>query len=182
MYLVAGANGSGKTTLAHELLKDTPELSFLNADEIKKEVGGDVAGIYAGRILMAKCNEFLANKKSFVLESTISGNHHFHVLRRAIEANYEIVLIYVFLENVDLNVARVKKRVLLGGHDVSEDVIRRRFNKSVRNFDPTAKLADSWKLYYNGGDIYELIARSENSTIEVQNEKKYNVFNRVAKK
>jgi predicted ABC-type ATPase len=180
LYLIAGANGSGKTTLAHELLKDEPGLVFLNADEIAEKIS-DPTGISAGRILLANIDKIMDEKKSFTMESTISGNHHLRVLEKAIAAKYEIILIYVFLENPDLNVARVQKRVHLGGHNVPEDVIRRRCIKSVQNFAPTAKFAKSWKLYYNNDVNYELIARSENGVIEIQNNEKFKAFNEVAK-
>ncbi|MCL2184013.1 MAG: zeta toxin family protein, partial [Chitinispirillia bacterium] len=125
MYLIAGANGSGKTTLAHELLREEKGLTFLNADEIAAGIG-DTAGIAAGRILLTEVGRVLADGKSFVMESTISGSYHLRILREAREKGYEIILIYVFLDTIELNIARIKNRVKLGGHDVpAEDVIRR---------------------------------------------------------
>lgn len=67
-------------------------------------------------------------------------------------------------------------RVLLGGHDVPKDDVIRRFYKSVKNFWPTIKLADSWQLYYNGGDDYEKIAFGRGDIVEILNDEVYNKF------
>ena len=176
LYLIAGANGSGKTTLAHELLKDEPGLLFMNSDEIAAKID-DKLGVQSGKIMLKRLADTFAKKKSFALESTISGLHHLRVLEMARAAKYEIDLIYVFLDFPAANIARIKKRVALGGHDIPEDVVIRRFYKSVRNFWTAAELADQWKLYYNGDDNFELVA--ENG--EVMNEDLYKKFKKGLK-
>jgi predicted ABC-type ATPase len=50
-------------------------------------------------------------------------------------------------------IARVRQRVALGGHDVPEDVIRRRFHAGLSNFQEVYKpLVDEWVLYDNSGN------------------------------
>ena len=45
-------------------------------------------------------------------------------------------------------VARVRRRVEAGGHDVPEPVIRRRFQKSLVNFDRLYRpVTTTWRLY-----------------------------------
>jgi predicted ABC-type ATPase len=47
----------------------------------------------------------------------------------------------------------VHPRVAAGGHNVLEDVIRRRFDAGLRNFSQVYKpLVDEWVLYDNSGD------------------------------
>ena len=49
-------------------------------------------------------------------------------------------------------------RVVQGGHDIPEPVIRRRFTQGWRNFsDVYCPLVDSWQLYDNSGEHLELI-------------------------
>jgi len=175
MYLIAGANGSGKTTLAHELLREEKGLTFLNADEIAAGIG-DTAGIAAGRILLTEVGRVLADGKSFVMESTISGSYHLRILREAREKGYEIILIYVFLDTIELNIARIKNRVKLGGHDVpAEDVIRR-YHKSMKNFESVAILVDFWKIYHNSNNGCIEIANGCGNDIEILDEYQYNRF------
>jgi predicted ABC-type ATPase len=38
-----------------------------------------------------------------------------------------------------------------GGHNVPEDVIRRRFAHGIKNFEQYKMLVDSWQLYDNSG-------------------------------
>ena len=64
---------------------------------------------------------------------------------------------------MDLAVARVLARVAQGGHDVPEDVIRRRFTVGLRNFERLYRaLVDSWILYENSGPVPQPIASGDN--------------------
>jgi len=177
-YLIAGANGSGKTTLGHELLREHKDLVSLNTDEIAAKIG-DKTGFSSGKIIQDRLDKVIAAKESFVWESTISGVHHRRILEKARRAKYEIILIYMFLDSVDLNIARVQKRVALGGHNVPESDIRRRFARSIKNFWGVKTLADQWELYYNGDDNYEQVARGTPDYEEIIDDDKYKKFKAI---
>lgn len=113
MYLIAGPNGSGKTTLAKELITDENAI-FLNADEIASAIN-DKVGIQSGKIIINQLNDILKSGQSFVLESTISGKYHMQAIKQAKQLKYDVVLVYVFLESVKQNLARIKMRTKLGG-------------------------------------------------------------------
>ena len=113
LYIIAGPNGSGKTTMAHELVKNE-KITFLNADEIAAK-HNDSTGLLPSRILLDKLDKLIHNKKSIVLESTISGHYHNKVIEQARKAKCEIILVYVFLDSVEQNLARIKHRVAMGG-------------------------------------------------------------------
>ncbi|MDQ3459380.1 MAG: Zeta toxin family protein, partial [Deinococcota bacterium] len=60
-------------------------------------------------------------------------------------------LLYLWLPSAELAIARVKTRVRLGGHDVPEGTIRRRYHAGLKNFFSLyAPLANSWAFYDNG--------------------------------
>ncbi len=42
---------------------------------------------------------------------------------------FEVVLVYIGTENVELNLARIRDRVLAGGHNVPEPDVRRRYKR-----------------------------------------------------
>ena len=68
------------------------------------------------------------------------------------------------LPSVDLAIARVAERVRQGGHDIPENVIRRRFEAGLRNFEQHYRTAvDAWALYDNAGDEPVLIEWGEAS-------------------
>jgi len=179
LYIIAGPNGSGKTTLAKELIKEEG-ITFLNADEIAEKLG-DKIGLAAGRELLDKFEECFHTKESVVLESTISGNYHERIIDRAKKAKYEIVMVYVFLTSVEQNLARIRQRVKLGGHNVPETDVMRRYGRSLRNFWDVQKSVHQWELYYNGENSYELVARGCGDVVEIMDDALYNKFRKEAK-
>jgi predicted ABC-type ATPase len=61
-----------------------------------------------------------------------------------------VAIYYFSLSNASLAIRRVKLRVALGGHGVSDDVVRRRFKRSLSNFfDLYQQLADVWAVFDN---------------------------------
>ncbi len=65
------------------------------------------------------------------------------------ELDFEVVLIYVGTSSADINVARVKNRVRLGGHDVPEEDIHRRYDRSVANLPVAVERADHALVFDN---------------------------------
>jgi len=177
IFLIAGANGSGKTTLAKELLKNEEGLVFLNSDEIALEIK-DSIGINAGKVLLKRFDNLLSENKSIVIESTISGKHHFNIIKKARKANYQIKMIYVYLDIIELNIARIQNRVALGGHDVPLKDIVRRYKRSLINFWKTIEEVDFWRLYCNTDVMFSLIACG-NKELNIINESKFNIFKRI---
>ena len=55
------------------------------------------------------------------------------------------------------------ERVAQGGHNIPEDVIRRRFAAGSRNFETLyRKEVDFWRRYNNSGDVLEIIDEGTN--------------------
>jgi predicted ABC-type ATPase len=175
LYLIAGPNGSGKTTLGHEFLQETKDVVWMNADEVAKNIGDDI-GIESGKIILDGIDKNISERKSFIWESVMSSDHYIRVFEKAKTAKYEIILLYVFLDFPEANIARIKKRVVLGGHFVPDETVRRRFYKSIKNFWTASAIADSWKLFYNGDDSYELIAEGNKVAEQILNEYLYKKF------
>ena len=48
---------------------------------------------------------------------------------------YRIKLFFLRLKTPEMAIARVRQRVIEGGHDVPEDIIRRRFATGLLNFE-----------------------------------------------
>jgi len=59
-------------------------------------------------------------------------------------------LVYLWLPNEEMALARVADRVRLGGHDVPEETVRRRYRAGLRNFFRLYQpLTTSWRMYDN---------------------------------
>lgn len=179
LYIIAGANGSGKSTLASELLP-SENLEFLNADDVAKEICPDnieSVKIKAGKIVLKRLESLFDSKKSFAIETTLSGKNHIKTVKRAKDLDYQVILIYSYLDNPILCENRIKIRVLNGGHNIPKEDIQRRFYRSKENFWNIYKdLVDEWNLFYNGSSEYILVAQSNQSGIEIYNENLYNEF------
>lgn len=61
-------------------------------------------------------------------------------------------------------IARVRQRVLEGGHDIPDAVIRRRFHAGWRNWERTYRnLVDEWAVYDNSARTPVLVAEKGRS-------------------
>ncbi len=164
LYIIAGANGSGKTTFAKSFAS-IHNLYFINADEIAKELDPENITkhqVRAGRKFFKELNKRLAEKNSFIIETTLSGKYLVKYIKKAKENGFEVEMIYLFLEKAEENITRVAHRVLNGGHHVPKNDIIRRFYRSREMFMNIYKeLLDKWTIYYNADEVFEKIATNE---------------------
>jgi predicted ABC-type ATPase len=85
-------------------------------------------------------------------------------LRDARRAGYDVTLIYVGLDDVEQCLRRIRLRARLGGHDVPEIDVRRRFGRSIEALPDAIRLADRIVLYENSDERpYRLIARIDST-------------------
>ncbi len=134
--IVAGPNGSGKTTFAKAYL-ETYTYEYVNADDIAFHLNPEQpekVRIQAGRLFFRKLSAMTEQGKEILIETTLSGQCFQRIMNQLRQTGYIITVIFIFLENPDLCIARVKKRVQNGGHDVPEPDIIRRFYRSINNF------------------------------------------------
>ena len=47
---------------------------------------------------------------------------------------YEVILLFLSLNSINLAIKRVKTRVAEGGHNIPEEVIKRRYKSGLSNF------------------------------------------------
>ncbi|MBS1705959.1 MAG: zeta toxin family protein [Armatimonadetes bacterium] len=149
--ILAGPNGSGKSTTALALLAES--VQFVNADLIAQEISGvrsTTADLQAGRLLVQELDRIEDGRQSFALETTLATAKLVPRLERLHEDGYEIHLIFMWLRSSDLAVSRVATRVRLGGHDVPEETVRRRYERGLRHFFRSyMKEVDTWAMYDN---------------------------------
>lgn len=184
LYIIAGANGSGKSTLAYHLLP-VKRLEFLNADEIAREINPeaiDKVKITAGKEYFKRLKTFFDNEKSFIIETTLSGQTLEKTIQKAKNLNYEIILIYVFIDNPRICIERIKVRVKNGGHNIPDEDVIRRYKRSRENFYHLYKnLVDEWAVYYNGKNNFVEVFKYENGSIEILQNLLYTEFTKGLK-
>ncbi len=178
LYVIAGPNGVGKTTFAREFLPTYADCkNFVNADLIAQAMAPfspETAALRAGRMMLSEIRSFAKRRVSFAFETTLSGRGHMALLRQLKAEGYKIHVFFLWVRTVDLAISRVQERVLRGGHDVPESVVRRRFDRSARNFlSHYRQLADSWTLFDNSGEGPTLIALEEDKSVRIIHKRLY---------
>ena len=170
LYIIAGCNGAGKTTASYTVL---PEMlncrEFVNADEIAKGLSPfqpETVAFEAGRIMLSRINELLRNKVDFAFETTLSTKSYKQLMVRAKAEGYKIVLIFFWLESVALARERVRDRVKKGGHNVSVEVIERRYGRGLQNLFSFVPLVDHWVIWDNSHGQSSIIAEG-NRTLAI---------------
>ncbi len=170
LIILGGPNGAGKSTSAPRVLPG--DISFLNADTIAMSLpGGHAPGndLPAGRQYLETWKELVQQRSSVSIETTLAGRSLASRIGRIKRSGYTVQLIYFWLENAGLAVARVEERVRRGGHSIPEATIRRRYVKSIINLlDLYIPLSDVW-LVYNNSDLLEpqLIASGSSSETQI---------------
>jgi len=179
LFIIAGANGSGKTTFAINFTR-LNNLIFVNADIIAKEInpsnrtGGELT---AGRIFFKQVDKNMKLGQSFAIESTLSGLYFKKLLKLAKKEGYILKLIYIFLDNPDVCIERIKERVLKGGHYIPENDVIRRYFRSKNNFWNIYKqLVDEWFLIYNSDLQFKEFAIGQKDEYIVNDEELFQAF------
>ncbi len=168
IVIIAGPNGAGKTTFAREFLPNESGCPvFINADLIAAGLSPfqpELVSVKAGRLMLEEVYAYSRQGTSFAFETTLAGRTYVRMIPNWQGEGYHVKLFFLALPSAEMAIARVAERVRQGGHNVPEDVIRRRFLAGRSNFDLLYRdLVDSWALYNNDGDEPQLIDWSEKS-------------------
>lgn len=162
LTLIAGPNGAGKTTLTRWNSDLFKEITLLDPDAIVNTLqtrASALPSMAAARHVLRSAKEHLAKNLSFAVETTLAGRSYLQMMVDARAGDYEIVLVYIGTETVEINLARIRNRVLAGGHDVPEEDVRRRYRRSFENLPIAIGRADHSILFDNSTeDGYRLIA------------------------
>lgn len=150
--ILAGPNGAGKTTFAREFLETEASCpTFLNADIIAAELSPqhpEQVAVRAARLMLQQIQEEFAKGDNFAFETTLASRSYAHSIRKWQAAGYHVALWFLALPSAEAAIARVAQRVLQGGHNIPEDVVRRRFLAGRSNFDNIYRsLVNFWALY-----------------------------------
>ncbi len=138
LYIISGSNGAGKTTASYTIL---PELlncqEFVNADEIAKGLSPfqpERTSIQAGRLMLNRIKYLLSKGENFAFETTLATKSYVKFIEKAKALGYYITLLFFWLSSQELAIQRVITRVKEGGHNIPEDIIRRRYVNGLKIF------------------------------------------------
>jgi predicted ABC-type ATPase len=96
--------------------------------------------------------------QNFAFETTLSGLAYLHKIKIWQSLGYQVKLWFLSLPSADIAVSRVAIRVSQGGHNIPEQIIRRRFKAGLHNFHHRYnKIVDAWAFYENSDLQLKLI-------------------------
>lgn len=152
VIVIAGPNGAGKSTLAPALLRDTVNVfEYVNADTIAEGLSAfapEDASFDAGRVMLGRLHDLAGDGKDFAFETTLASRFYSTWLTELQGSGYRVSLVFLWLNNVELAVERVRARVRAGGHDIPELTIRRRYERGIANlFQLYIPVANSWRVF-----------------------------------
>ena len=155
LCVVAGPNGSGKTSTTIQLLANewSEGSLYINPDNIAQENFGDwnspeavlKAAQYSTE-LRYKCFE---EKRDFVFETVFSSDEKLSFLRKAHDEGFFIRFFFVCTSSPEINVSRIAKRFIEGGHEVPISKIISRYYKSILNASEAIGFVDRAYVYDN---------------------------------
>jgi predicted ABC-type ATPase len=155
IYVLAGTNGAGKSSVGGAMIRESGA-EYFNPDEaalrfrstnpgMTQEEASSAAWLLGKRLLERAISERL----DFALETTLGGHTIARLLDRALSEKIEVRIWYVGLAVPELHIARVRSRVLAGGHDIPEAKIRERFEKSRLNLVDLMPKLTELRVYDN---------------------------------
>jgi predicted ABC-type ATPase len=169
LWIVAGPNGSGKTSLTRRHLAD--RLPIVNPDEIARTLNptnpeAPEISLRAGREALTQRRRLIADRLSFAVETTFSGNQELALIRTAKEAGYKVNLVFVCTDSPWISMSRISVRVMDGGHHVPDADVERRYQRSLANLPEGLALADRTWLLDNTRTRMRLVAAIERGEVK----------------
>lgn len=137
LVVIAGSNGAGKSTF-YDLYLRALGLPFVNADHIAGTLHPEAPERFsyeAAAIAEVARRELVAKQVSFCMETVFSdpAGDKVRFLRATQAAGYTVALFLIRLSDPQLSIARVAQRVARGGHDVPDEKLTARFERTRRN-------------------------------------------------
>ena len=183
LYIISGCNGAGKTTASYTVLPEILDCKeFVNADEIARGLSPfnpESMAIEAGRLMLRRIEELLSRNETFSIETTLATKSYLNLVHRAQSKGYRVNVVFFWLRTPELAIQRVAERVQHGGHNIPEDIIRRRYVAGINNlFRLFIPEVDYWGIFDNSEQPRIIIASgSKGKGIDIFNEELYKKIN-----
>ncbi len=182
IYIISGCNGAGKTTASYTIL---PEIlnckEFVNADNIAAGLSPfqpEKVAFEAGRIMLERIEFLLLSNATFAIETTLSSKSYKTKFEQAIKNGYQVKLLFFWLPTVEMAIKRVASRVKNGGHNIPQDVIKRRYFRGIENlFKIYIPLCTEWMVFDSSKNEIQMIAKGESlNSLEIFETKKWDLI------
>ena len=151
LWILAGGNGAGKSTFYRTQLAPLG-LPFINADILAKELypqSPEEHSYDAAKLATEMRFRLMHEGRSFCFETVFSHPSKIDFVAQAKVLGYEIILVFIHLDTVSLNQARVAQRISEGGHNVPDEKVVSRIPRLLQNIKKTLPLCDQVRILNN---------------------------------
>lgn len=184
LYILAGCNGAGKTTASYTFLPEILDCrEFVNSDEFAKSLSPfdpSVASVSASRFMLRRISYLLDRGTDFSVETTLATRSLVSIINEARAKSYVITILYLWVQSPEIAIQRVRDRVAAGGHNIPEDVLRRRYSTGLKYlFNIYMPICDRWMIADNSGDTFMLIAEGDDKRIIIKDEDKFRIIRKM---
>lgn len=172
VVVIGGANGAGKSTAAPFLLPEALGIAeFVNADTIARGLcafAPETVAVEAGKLMLGRVRALARERANFAFETTMASRSFAPWLGGLRQEGYSVHLAYLWIESPGAARARVEERVSLGGHDIPDDVVERRYRAGMRNFwGLYRKACSTWRVYHSSStDGLVLVAHGQGEGLD----------------
>jgi predicted ABC-type ATPase len=175
LWIVAGPNGSGKSSLySNADIEDfggsvwiiNPDLLTARIEQVER-LDLRSANLEAVKRIYSWLEASITAHQTVGVETVLSTDKYRQLVLSAKARSFEVRLIYVLLRSAELNIERVKMRVAKGGHDVPEDKIIERRERSLAQLPWFLDQADQAWLYDNSDASPRLMGTKNKGVIEL---------------
>ena len=178
LYILAGCNGAGKTTASNTFLPEILDCrEFVNSDEFAKSLSPfdpSIASISASRYMLRRIEYLLNQGSDFSVETTLATRSLVSIINEARSKGYLVTILYLWVQSPEIAIQRVRDRVATGGHNIPEEVLRRRYTSGLKYlFDIYMPICDRWMIADNSGPTFTLIAEGNNQRSIIKDEDKF---------
>src|SRR5437870_567264 len=171
IYVLAGTNGAGKSSVAGAMFRRSGA-DYFNPDEATARILAANSGISAadansaawhqGKRLLERA---IAERLDFAFETTLGGQTISALLQQALAIGIEVRMWFVGLSSPELHMARVRARVARGGHDIPEEKIRERYDRSRINLIELMPRLTELRVFDNSLDADPHAGRAPQPTL-----------------
>jgi len=151
LWILAGGNGAGKSTFYRTQLAPLG-LQFINTDALAKELYPEAPEEHrydAAKLATEIRFRLLNEGRSFCFESVFSHPSKIDFVAKAKVLGYQIILVFIHLDTVSLNQARVAQRLSEGGYNVPDEKVASRILRLLQNIKQTLPLCDQVRILNN---------------------------------
>lgn len=131
-------------------------------------VPGRIDSYVASILADAIRRELIHERRTFTFETVMSSPDKVDFMREARRLGYRVYLYFVATDDPEINLDRVRRRVMLGGHPVPEDKVRKRYRESIDLMTKACDVAHRAYIFDNSGSRHKLLVDVENKDDEIR--------------